>query len=399
MAVVAAILNGDRAVASCSATRASARPSAPCCKSAAPGRAERGATSSSFCANGAGVWSSAFLSISGLGFSLTLDPAPSDSDAANLLSAPADLGGCLHHPRHGAADRRRLCAAGRARWAPAHHRTRVDADRGPPLRDVFRAPLLRHVPPVAVAAFAAASIAKADPLATALESMRFGWTAYIVPFLLRVLAGPGHAGRGRRDRHGGLNGSVRRLPGIGGDRRFMTRRLGIVHPHRLPRRRHDGADSGGGVCRSGLHGPGGAWPSAWCSSPTSCGSGHEATRGQGIDQLGVDLRARSRMWVLQASLLLPGGPRQILLRVPKSRAVESLGSMRRTGDRGLNAHASAFRRVAHLHRAAEAVRPGGAPAGLRPKPRRVGGATGGAVALDPLQMKLPSAFPCAPLAS
>ncbi|MGY6706689.1 MAG: TRAP transporter permease [Rhizobiaceae bacterium] len=38
-------------------------------------------------------------------------------------------------------------------------------------------------PPVAVAAFAAASIAKADPLATALQSMRFGWTAYIVPFL------------------------------------------------------------------------------------------------------------------------------------------------------------------------------------------------------------------------
>jgi TRAP transporter 4TM/12TM fusion protein len=38
-------------------------------------------------------------------------------------------------------------------------------------------------PPVAVAAFAAASIAKADPLATSLESMRLGWTAYIVPFL------------------------------------------------------------------------------------------------------------------------------------------------------------------------------------------------------------------------
>ena len=38
-------------------------------------------------------------------------------------------------------------------------------------------------PPVAVAAFAAAAIAKADPIATALQSMRLGWTAYIVPFL------------------------------------------------------------------------------------------------------------------------------------------------------------------------------------------------------------------------
>jgi TRAP transporter 4TM/12TM fusion protein len=38
-------------------------------------------------------------------------------------------------------------------------------------------------PPVAVAAFAAASIGKADPFRTGFESMRFGWVAYIVPFL------------------------------------------------------------------------------------------------------------------------------------------------------------------------------------------------------------------------
>jgi len=38
-------------------------------------------------------------------------------------------------------------------------------------------------PPVAVAAFAAASIAKADPFRTGFEAMRFGWVAYIVPFL------------------------------------------------------------------------------------------------------------------------------------------------------------------------------------------------------------------------
>lgn len=38
-------------------------------------------------------------------------------------------------------------------------------------------------PPIAVAAFAAAAIAKSDPLSTAMHSMRFAWTAYIVPFL------------------------------------------------------------------------------------------------------------------------------------------------------------------------------------------------------------------------
>jgi TRAP transporter 4TM/12TM fusion protein len=38
-------------------------------------------------------------------------------------------------------------------------------------------------PPVAVAAFAAASLAKADPFRTGFTAMRFGWVAYIVPFL------------------------------------------------------------------------------------------------------------------------------------------------------------------------------------------------------------------------
>jgi TRAP-type uncharacterized transport system fused permease subunit len=38
-------------------------------------------------------------------------------------------------------------------------------------------------PPVAVAAFAAASIAKSDPFLTGFTAMRFGWAAYIVPFL------------------------------------------------------------------------------------------------------------------------------------------------------------------------------------------------------------------------
>jgi len=38
-------------------------------------------------------------------------------------------------------------------------------------------------PPVALAAFAAATITKADPLGTGLAAMRFGWAAFILPFV------------------------------------------------------------------------------------------------------------------------------------------------------------------------------------------------------------------------
>ena len=38
-------------------------------------------------------------------------------------------------------------------------------------------------PPVAVAAFAAASIAQSDPIRTGFAGVKFGWSAYIVPFL------------------------------------------------------------------------------------------------------------------------------------------------------------------------------------------------------------------------
>lgn len=38
-------------------------------------------------------------------------------------------------------------------------------------------------PPIALAAFAAASIAQADQIRTAMESVRFGWIAYILPFI------------------------------------------------------------------------------------------------------------------------------------------------------------------------------------------------------------------------
>ena len=38
-------------------------------------------------------------------------------------------------------------------------------------------------PPIAIAAFAAASVAKADAMRTGFAAMRFGWTAFIVPIL------------------------------------------------------------------------------------------------------------------------------------------------------------------------------------------------------------------------
>lgn len=41
-------------------------------------------------------------------------------------------------------------------------------------------------PPVAIAAYAAASLAQADPVRTGFEAVRFGWSAFIVPFLFVV---------------------------------------------------------------------------------------------------------------------------------------------------------------------------------------------------------------------
>ena len=38
-------------------------------------------------------------------------------------------------------------------------------------------------PPIALAAFAAATLTKADPMATGFVAVRFGWVAYVVPFL------------------------------------------------------------------------------------------------------------------------------------------------------------------------------------------------------------------------
>jgi TRAP-type uncharacterized transport system fused permease subunit len=38
-------------------------------------------------------------------------------------------------------------------------------------------------PPVALAAYAAASLAKADPMKTGWAAVRFGWVAFVIPFL------------------------------------------------------------------------------------------------------------------------------------------------------------------------------------------------------------------------
>jgi len=66
---------------------------------------------------------------------------------------------------------------------------------GPPLIELGIAPLAAHLfvlyfglmsmisPPVAIAAFTAASIAGAGPTATAVSSMRIGWIAFVAPFL------------------------------------------------------------------------------------------------------------------------------------------------------------------------------------------------------------------------
>lgn len=41
-------------------------------------------------------------------------------------------------------------------------------------------------PPVAIAAFAAATVAKSDPMKTAASAVQFGWSAYIVPFMFVI---------------------------------------------------------------------------------------------------------------------------------------------------------------------------------------------------------------------
>jgi TRAP transporter 4TM/12TM fusion protein len=86
-------------------------------------------------------------------------------------------------------------------------------------------------PPVAIAAFAAATLARSEPMATGFAAMRFGWPAYIVPFLF--LWSPGLLLRGDA-----LDVAIIVVTAIAGvflvcvaSTGFLTRRLGA--PARL----------------------------------------------------------------------------------------------------------------------------------------------------------------------
>lgn len=115
-------------------------------------------------------------------------------------------------------------------------------------------------PPIGIGAFFAAAIAKAPPMATAWESMRFGWTAYIIPFLfvfspaLLLIGDPvdiflavstaiigvyaisaafvgwlhGPAGLGRRVLIGVAGGALLLPPGIGSDLTLWINAAGLL---------------------------------------------------------------------------------------------------------------------------------------------------------------------------
>lgn len=115
-------------------------------------------------------------------------------------------------------------------------------------------------PPIGIGAFFAAAIAKAPPMATAWESMRFGWTAYIIPFLfvfspaLLLIGDPvdiflavstaiigvyaisaafvgwlhGPAGLGRRILIGVAGGALLLPPGIGSDLTLWINAAGLL---------------------------------------------------------------------------------------------------------------------------------------------------------------------------
>ena len=119
------------------------------------------------------------LNISSLGFSLTLALVQIGANNVLLLLVLSAL--VSHRARHGHADHRRLHPAGRAGRAVAGQ--------------VGIKPMAAHMfvmyfgmmsmitPPVAIAAYAAASIAGSDPMKTGWAAVRFGWIAYVIPFL------------------------------------------------------------------------------------------------------------------------------------------------------------------------------------------------------------------------
>ncbi|MCK7491133.1 MAG: TRAP transporter large permease subunit, partial [Comamonadaceae bacterium] len=158
------------------------------------------------------------VTITGLGITFT---QVGDRAGAGLAAAGAgaDRAG-RHRPRHGHADHARLHRDGGAAGAGADQAGRGDAG-GAHVR-ASTSPILSAItPPVALAVFAAASLAKANMWATGWAAMRAGAPAYIVPFMFvyePALLTIGdwvttlHADRQRHRRRGAAGGRPVRLP-------------------------------------------------------------------------------------------------------------------------------------------------------------------------------------------
>jgi TRAP transporter 4TM/12TM fusion protein len=119
------------------------------------------------------------LNISGLGFGLTLTLVQMGGDSAFVLLLIAAA----------------VCIVLGMGMPTAGVYILLSTLIGPALIEVGFAPIAAHLfilyfgmmsmitPPVAIAAFAAASLSGADPMRTGFAAMRFGWIAYVIPFM------------------------------------------------------------------------------------------------------------------------------------------------------------------------------------------------------------------------
>ena len=117
-------------------------------------------------------------------------------------------------------------------------------------------------PPVAIAAFAAASLAGAPPMRTAWEAVRLGWSAYAVPFVFvaspaLLLTGDRRGGDGRgaglrAGRGGGVGGPGGSCAGAAG----WAPAAGAGRAGRPPPRALAARGRGGGACDHPGAGPG-----------------------------------------------------------------------------------------------------------------------------------------------
>ena len=119
------------------------------------------------------------LKISGLGFGLTLTLVQMGGDSAFVLLLIAAA----------------VCIVLGMGMPTAGVYILLSTLIGPALIEVGFEPIAAHLfilyfgmmsmitPPVAIAAFAAASLSGADPMRTGFAAMRFGWIAYVIPFM------------------------------------------------------------------------------------------------------------------------------------------------------------------------------------------------------------------------